>query len=249
MGRIKMNVFEKINDMIPDSYTRNARWYPTVLSTLPVSVLLAIIVTRYLNVQGYELLSDMLAVIVLLPFAACAAIYMLAGLVRDMGKQLENREFKKRTSLPTTEFLLWKDNELSNELKADIRDAITSDFGKVLLSPTEEMADEGRARKLIIEAVDLIRPRVKNGVRLLQYNTRYGFWRNFLASAKNMGMPSALVGIFLGLCWLDNRACVVIESVLLMIYLLLTMRTSAMMKWYGDEYARVLFSEYLEQRK
>lgn len=244
-----MDILEKINDMIPDSYARNARWYPTVLATLPVSVLFAIIVTKCLNVQGYELLSDVLAVIVLLPFVACAAIYMLAGIVRDMGKQLEDREFKKRTSLPTTEFLLWKNNELSDELKNDIRSAIAADFGKVLLSATEEMSDEGRARKLIIEAVDLIRPRVKDGVRLLQYNTRYGFWRNFLASAKNIGIPSAIVGIFLGLCWLDNRACVVIESILLMMYLLIIMRTSTIMKWYGDEYARVLFSEYLEQRK
>ena len=116
------------------------------------------------------------------------------------------------------------------------------------MSADAEKTDGARARKLIAEAVDLIRPRVKDGVRLLQYNIRYGRARNLSAGSQIIGLPSAIVCLFLAMFWLDSRACVVVECVLLIFYLWQVVTTSNNIRWYGEEYARVLFAEYMESR-
>ena len=241
-------MFEYFSEFFPDQYTRSARWTPSVLVSLPIGVLLATLVMSYIDIPGYELVRNIASIVLSLSFAGGAAIRFLTGKIRDMGKKLEEYEFKKRTALPTTEFLLWNNDELSNEYKVAIRNAIKVDFGRELLSAEAEKTDEVRARKLIAEAVDLIRPRVKDGVRLLQYNIRYGRARNLFAGSRIIGLPSAIVCLFLAMFWLDSRACVVVESVLLIFYLWQVVTTSNNIRWYGEEYARVLFAEYMESR-
>lgn len=241
-------MFEKIGDLFPDAYTRHARWYPCVLVSLPIAVLIATVAIFYIDAPGYELVKNIASIILSVSFAVGAAIKFLAGTIRDRGKMLEEREFKKRTAFPTTEFLLWDNNEFTDEYKRSIRNAIREDFGKVLLDADAERENEEHARRLIAEAVDVIRPRIKDGVRLLQYNIRYGFARNLAAGSRDIGLPCALVCLFLSLCWLDNRACAVLEVILTFFYLWKVIKTEENMKWYGEEYARVMFAEYMESR-
>lgn len=241
-------MLEKIVELFPDPYTRQARWYPCVLVSLPIAVLIATMAMFYVDAPGYELVKNIASIVLSVSFTGGAAIKLLAGTIRDKGKKLEEREFKKRTAFPTTEFLLWSNNEFTDEYKHSIRNAIKEDFGKILLDAEAERTNEDYARKLIAEAVDVIRPRVKDGVRLLQHNIRYGFARNLAAGSHDIGLPSALFCCFLALCWLDNRACVVLEGVLTVFYLWKVIKTEENMKWYGEEYARVMFAEYMESR-
>ena len=241
-------MFENFSEFFPDQYTRSARWTPSVLVSLPIGVLIATLAISYIDMPGFELVRNIASIVLSLSFAGGAAIRFLTGKIRDMGKRLEEHEFKKRAAFPTTEFLLWNNNELSYEYKLAIRSAIKVDFGRELLNADVERTDEARARKLIAEAVDLIRPRVKDGVRLLQYNIRYGRARNLSAGSRIIGLPSAIVCLFLAMFWLDSRACIVVESVLLIFYLWQVVTTPNNIRWYGEEYARVLFAEYMEGR-
>ena len=241
-------MIESLEILFPDSYTRNARWCPSVLVSLPVAAFMATLAIFYINAPGYELVRNIATIVLALTFAGGGAIKFLSGTIRDMGKKLEEREFRKRMTLPTTEFLLWGNDELSVEYKTAIRSAVLEDFGIHLMDDNVEKTNVSRARKLIAEAVDQIRPRVKDGIRLLQYNIRYGRARNLAAGSRNIGLPCSIVCLFLAMCWLDNCACTVIEAVLLCFYLWQVMMTSQNMKWYGEEYARVLFAEYIEGR-
>lgn len=248
LKRVRKYMNDYVVKLFPDQYTRDARWCPSVLVSLPIAALLASISAFYINTPGFEVIKNIAVIVLSLSFAGGAAIKFLSGKIRDEGKKLEEREFRKRNSLPTTEFLLWSNAEFSVDYKTAIRNAIKVDFNRELLGENVEKSDETRARKLIAEAVDLIRPRVKDGVRLLQYNIRYGRARNLAAGSRVVGLPSAIVCLFLSLLWLDCRACVVVESLLLIFYFWQTIMSSANMRWYGEEYARVLFAEYMESR-
>ena len=239
---------ENLTKLFPDTYTRDARWCPSVLVSLPIGALIATLSMFYIDMPGYEVVRNIAAIVLSLSFAGGATIRFLSGKIRDEGKRLEEREFKKRMGLPTTEFLLWSNNEFSVEYKKGIRNAIKVDFGMELFDEEAEKSGDVRARRLISEAVDLIRPRVKDGVRLLQYNIRYGRARNLAAGSRIVGLPSSIVCLFLAMFWLDSRACVVVEGVLLIFYLWQVVTTSSNIRWYGEEYARVLFAEYMESR-
>ena len=239
---------ENLTKLFPDQYTRDARWCPSVLVSLPIGTLIASLSIFNIDMPGYEMVKDILSIVLSLSFAGGAVIRFMSGKIRDGGKRLEESEFRNRTTLPTTEFLLWSNNEFSIEYKKKIRNAIKVDFGIELLDEKAEKLREILARRIISEAVDLIRPRVKDGVRLLQYNIRYGRARNLAAGSRIVGLPSSIVCLFLAVVWLKSSACAIIESVLLIFYLWQTIASSSNIRWYGKEYARVLFAEYMESR-
>jgi len=244
-----MNIIECIESVFQGPYKRKARWYPTCLSMLPFVVLCSAVLRVYVHFPRYELVKAILNIAVSLLACCTAAVYLLSSFVRECGRKLQDSYFSHSQYLPTTEFLLWSNNEFSVEYKTRLHDAVAQDFGICLPSRDEEQKDVRRARKLIAEAVDLIRPRVKDGVRLLQYNIRFGFFRNLAASSRIVGLPGSIVCLFLSLCWIDDRGCLIIEAFLLVIYLLVVCKTNDILDWYGEEYARVLFAEYMEGRR
>ena len=243
-----MNMHSEIEKLFPDRYSLIARWYPSALLSLPFAAFIYSIGKAHLDCTQAGLYSAIVGVISSFVFCSGAMIVFYSDYVRSLGRKLQQKYFEKALRLPTTEFMLWSTNEFSDERKALLRQAIKDDFNIELPDKREEHNDESKARRLISEAVDQIRPRVKDGVRLLQYNIRFGFARNLAAGSREIGLPASLLFAILSLVWLHDQACFIVESVLAVFYLWRVMKTKEMLDFFGEEYARVLFAEYLDCR-
>ncbi len=239
----------KMEKLFPDKYSLNARWYPSALLSLPFVVIIHTISITNLDWMQKQVLTEIAGMVASFAFCSGAMIVFCADHIRNLGRKLQQKYFAQGKRLPTTEFLLWKNREFSDERKVLIRDAIKSDFHLELLSREEEQKDEDKARQLIKEAVDEIRPRVNDGVRLLEYNIRFGFARNLSAGARAIGLPASLICGLLSLVWLHNQACLIVEAILAIFYWWRVKNTEEMLDFSGEEYARVLFAEYLDLRE
>lgn len=180
---------------------------------------------------------------------SCVSLFWFAGawvismIIRGIWKNAEDRLFAEGTRFPTTEILLWNNDRLSNGMKATLHEKLKNDCGIALFSARREKANIGEARKTARDAVNLIRPVVGRGVHSRQYNTHYGFWRNFASSAwigaVGFGVLAAM-GFRAG-----ASASAAIAVVFALIYLVAFLCRDALMKSYGYRYANVLLSEYL----
>lgn len=87
---------------------------------------------------------------------------------------------KDETKMPTTQFLLWHDAQLSKEMKRLVRERVFQDNGYRMFTEAEEKENEYEARLNIVGAVGLIRQSLRQDSILEQSNYRYGFQRNLL---------------------------------------------------------------------
>ena len=244
-----LNMYGEMEKLFPDKYSLYARWYPSALLSLPFAAFIYPIGKANLDFMQSNLLCDIVGIVSSFVFCSSAMIVFYSDYVRNLGRKLQLKHFQRSQRLPTTEFLLWSNSEFSDERKSLLHQAIKEDFNIKLLDKREEGNDEPKARQIIGEAVDLIRPKIKDGVHLLQYNIRFGFIRNLAAGSRAIGLPASLLFVLLSLIWLHNQACLIVESVLAGFYLWRVIKTEEMLDFFGEEYARVLFAEYLNNRK
>ena len=128
-------------------------------------------------------------------------------------------------------------------MKEKIRAKIKSDFNLILPNLNEENNAKVEARKKIKEAVDLIRNKVKDGRLLLQHNIEYGFVRN-LIGGMIVSIPfSFFNSIFF--IFQKNITAVVLSVLLSMFYLIIFGIRKNILIYFANNYASVLFNEYL----
>ena len=85
-------------------------------------------------------------------------------------------------------------------------------------------------------------PSIKDGVRLLQYNIRYGAERNVDGCAP-VSFCVAVLAMMVCL-YLEGYAFALCEALLATWLGFRWIRTSARIEWYGEEYARVFWAEF-----
>ena len=146
--------------------------------------------------------------------------------------------------MPTTQFMLFSNDEYSAQKKKHIRDKVKSDFNFDMPSLETEQSDEVEAKKLIAEAVGLIRNKVKDGNLLLQHNMEYGFFRNLIG-----GSVFGLIVSIIGVVYFHNVNAhfgFTLSSILLsMVFLSLLLFSKRIINYFGRLYAKRLFIEYL----
>jgi hypothetical protein len=87
---------------------------------------------------------------------------------------------ENETKMPSTEFLLYSNKEMSNEVKDLTRKLVRDDFSYNMPTKNDEMDDIEESRKRIVEAFGFIKNFTRNSNLVLQCNYRYGFYRNTL---------------------------------------------------------------------
>jgi hypothetical protein len=205
-----------------DSYTLTARLYPAIICLLPFLVF-----TISCKIDGLESIFDGLLKVRILGniTSSIVLLYFLMLTNRFLGKFLfGGLIFNDGLNLPTTRFLLYSDSEFSEQYKDKIRQKINKNFKIILPSREDELSDINSCKKRIVEAVGLIRNKVKNGNLLLQHDMEYGFARNLIGGSiiavcisgfdifyfmklgnVSLGYLSIILTIFFSLCLILNR--------------------------------------------
>lgn len=225
-----------------DKYTRTARIYPAIISVFPL-ILLSIGITNKELDQFFEGISS-IKILGNISFAL-VMIYLLSQTNRFIAKNLfEKSYFKSERFMPTTNFLLYQNKELSNEYKDKVRQRIRRDFNIQLLSRQEEESNISEARQKTVEAVGLVRNNVGDGRLLLQHNIEYGFVRNLIGGAVIGSMGSAAALLYY-LKYYPSTVFWSISLTGLIFFISLLLGSKALMNRYGELYAKRLFQEYL----
>jgi hypothetical protein len=225
-----------------NKYTLVARVFPTILSSIPIFILLhyllsAEIKTLLGTVSYLEISGNVTIQLIVL--------YLLTQTSRFLGKEVfENLYFHNETSMPTTEFLLYSDNTYSLEYKNRIRELAVNKFQ---LRPPNEEGEKNNieeARKQLGEIVALIRHSVGNGKLLLQHNTEYGFIRNLIGGSL-FGYIFGAINIYYFLKISPNHTAYILSLVLTIAYLLILILSRFLIFRFGEIYAKRLYTEFI----
>ncbi|MCK5022067.1 MAG: hypothetical protein KAR54_02365 [Candidatus Pacebacteria bacterium] len=223
-----------------NKYETYARIFPAILTIIPIFIFshfyLYTKIPEILDVIFVKITGSISIILVL--------IYFISQISRYISKMLlQDNVFQNELHFPTTNYLLYSDKQYSKEMKEKIRSKIKIEFGLILSTPNEEKSSEVEARKRIKEAVGLIRNKVKNGHLLLQHNIEYGFVRNLIGGTI-ISIPFSFFNIIF-FTLQKNMIIVIISILLLVFYLTLFIIKKNILIYFGNNYASVLFNEYL----
>lgn len=226
-----------------DTYTLKGRIAPAFFSIiLPIMVFNHFFVSEELSkavgeILGVKLISNLTI--------STICLYFLSEFGRLIGKNVFERiYFKDESKMPTTNFMMFSDKTYSNDYKMKIREKIRSDFDVILLKKEEEKKDEVLARTRIVETMALIRKKLKGNKFLFQHNVEYGVMRNAIGGAVLGAFFSLLNIIFFN--FVEKVEMAVFVSIgLFIIYLLLLLFSKVVINFYGRNYAKILFREYV----
>jgi hypothetical protein len=160
--------------------------------------------------------------------------------VRIPSKIFEDFLFGKQLYFPTTNFLMYSDDEYSSEFKDQIRQAVNKDFSIQLPSAEDENKNEKDARRRIKDSIRVIIGKVKDGYLVLQHNIEYGFVRNLWGASLIGALGSILlicVSVPASPLYILGKVFVVAFGVYLVFGFLI-------IKYFGRAYARKLIEEY-----
>lgn len=223
-------------------YNRKARIYPSVIILMPF-----LLFTIYCDIDNLgEVFDNLLQVKVIGNITiSVVLIYLLTQTTRFLGKFLfEKYMFNDELEMPTTNYLLFSNSQFTKEYKRRLHQHIQNDFQIQLPDEQEEAQDEENARRQIVEAVGLIRQKVKNGRLLLQFNIEYGFARNLIGGSIIGAIMSVFDIVYFFI--IGNQLIGSISIFLAVIFSFLLLIHKIIIKHLGNQYAKRLFQEYLQ---
>lgn len=174
-----------------DTYTIQARLWPSLLVILPVPIALV----AWMPIENLPKFPLWCAPLTL------AATFLLAQLGRDAGKRAEPRLWNSWGGAPTTRRLRHHNHEVNPVIRTRQHAKLSELMHAPLPSPQEEIDDPIRADATYEAAVLFLRENTRAAALVFKENIAYGFRRNLWA------MKSA--GIFLSaLCTVATIAAI-----------------------------------------
>jgi len=226
-----------------DAYALKGRIAPAFLSIIiPIMVFNHFYVSEEFSkfvgeILGAKLVSN-------LTISGIGLIF-LSEFGRLLGKNVfEKMFFKDERYMPTTNFMMFEDHTYSDQHKNKIRNKISDDFDVLLPTKEEEIADQNNARTRIVEVMALVRKKLHGNTFLLQHNIEYGAMRNAIGGSV-IGAVLSLVNIVFFIYSTPNELAVTISITTLIIYLTLILLSKYVIGFYGNNYAKILYREYL----
>ena len=222
-----------------------ARLVPAVVTFVPVAVLIYLLLVHGMPAfydKAYAMIQEHLS-----PFwkkaIALMVIYLWGMLVRMFSKWCESEFFKDELHFPTTDFLMWSNQDFPVAFKMALHAKVAKDAGFGLLTREDELRDEHEARLLIATAVARMRDKTRGNKIVFWYNVTYGFVRNLTAGSV-FSLVAALALLCLG--WMKGTGSSLFALGLLftLIYLLLIVLAKPLCSFAGKLYARVLINAY-----
>jgi len=228
--------------MITNPYYIRARLFPTLLTSIPLLIFVNQILSP-LYTESLKSIYEVLPTITNLGLSA-AVIFLSVQINRLISKEVfQNIFFQDELKMPTTEHLLWKNNNLDVLIKSRIHSKIKDKTGIELLSEIEEQNNENRARKLNVTAVSQIRNALRENSLLLQHNIEYGFFRNLIGGCCLATLFAIAILVFSFLK--QTESLKVTGIILLIIYLVPILLSKFFIRKYGNYYSKILFEQYL----
>lgn len=229
--------------MAIDEYARKARYAPALFTIIiPIMVFNHFFVSAEFSKFVGELMGAKLASNLTIS-AIC--LYYFSEFGRAIGKNVfEKRFYSDESEMPTTTFLMNSDKTYSSEYKQKFRDSVQSDFGLTLANADDEVENEGTARVRVVEAMALVRKKLSGNEFLHQHNIEYGAMRNAIGGSV-LGSFLSLINIWFFSRVVPQELAVTISGVTFALYLLLIVLSNVIINFYGRNYAKVLFREYM----
>ena len=220
-----------------NEYGRKARLFPALLCSLPFLLLFHFVVGPYVDPS---LTSKLFVLITGGVSFAVVLTYLLSQINRTVSKLL----FEDKSKFPTTQMLLPSSNELSSNFRQKIEEKVIADFKISLPNEADEQADLGVAKTRIKEVVSLMINKVGSGTLLLQHNIEYGFVRNLIGGSVIAATVSIASCILFGFI-IKNHTALTLAAFLTVGYFIPIIFSRIILKSYSEEYARILFREYV----
>lgn len=225
-----------------NSYFIRARLFPTILTAIPLLLLVNYLLSSYYY-ESFKKILDILPILASLGLST-AFIFLSVQVNRIISKEIIQRfYFKEEVKMPTTNHLLWNDIFFDKTIKTTIRAKIQTLYAIVLMNEQEEQADELKSRNQIIIAVSQIRNSLRGNDLLFQHNIEYGFFRNLMGGSLLAVVCSILIVIF---AYLKNEIVLINAGIILLfIYLIPIILSKLIIKRFGHYYSKVLYEQFL----
>ncbi len=181
--------------MKEDNYSKVARTYPTVITTISLFAIFLMIFNNSVfvlqKIKEYEEILQIfsaniiykylakilpLGLITSISFASLFTFVKL--LIRDIGKIFPEGFIKHLFSMPTTQLLFTSNQTFSDSHKKQIFDKIKEKFKIDLEGINNKTKNNHNYLSEVDEAVALIREKTRDNDVLFDFNKIYGFWRN-----------------------------------------------------------------------
>lgn len=223
-------------------YYFRARLLPAVLTCVPIFILVHSVI-----LENYE--SMLAPILPLLPTLSSmgisiALVFVLIQINRVLSKEIFQRfYFKDEIYMPTTNYLMWGNTYYEDSIKAKLREKIYAMYNIELHNHGDEINDETSSRKRITVAVSQIRNNLRDNSLLFRHNIEYGFFRNLLG-----GCVIALVFsifIFSYAAWTGDSVLFNIGLILTAVYVIPILLSKKILSVYGNNYAKILFEQFL----
>lgn len=230
-----------------DEYEIKARLVPTFLSVIPMAHFAILFFGRTFWNELIDHIGWMptaanisLSLIVML-----ALVQIQSGLAKSW---IEESVFGKGgINFPTTDMLLYNGGLISKQRKEQLRQMISKSSGPVFSSEDDEMIDHQNARLQAREAVGHVRTKVGHGAMTIQYNIRYGFFRNLIAGViwSTTGSLGCSIVYYLDSNWKPMSLFIAYFLVFVALYML----RKVILGKLAYNYADTLFTEFSSQIK
>ena len=132
----------------------------------------------------------------------------------------------------------------SEQHKNKIRAKILADFKVTLPTKEEESNNQDDSRTRIVEVMALIRKKLHKNKFLLQHNIEYGAMRNIIGGSV-IGAVLSLANLAFFHYLVPSELAFKISIFTFSIYVLLILLSKYIINFYGENYAKILFREYL----
>ena len=197
------------------SYYIKARFFPTLLTVIPLLILVNVIIAPVYH-NSLSQIFDILPIITNLGLSG-ALIFLMVQVNRLVSKEVFQRfYFKDEINMPTTNHLLWSNSKIDNQTKAMIREKIQTHYSITLMDEESETLNELTCRKQVVTAVSQIRNSLRENKLLLIYG--------------NIQHDTTLVTT---------------GTLLTIIYLTPILLSKILINRYGNYYSKILYEQFL----
>jgi hypothetical protein len=227
------------------SYYIKARLFPTILTIIPLLILINVIVAPLYH-DSLNQIFDLLPIVTNLGLSG-ALIFLMVQVTRLVSKEVFQRlYFQDEIYMPTTNQLLWSNTLIEKQTKIKIREKIQVHYDIILMDEEEESLNELTSRKQIMTAVSQIRNSLRGNTLLLQHNIEYGFFRNLLGGS----LVALIFSIIILIYALIHHDITLTETgvVLVGLYLIPILLSKMFIRRYGNYYSKILYEQFLSIR-
>jgi hypothetical protein len=225
-----------------DTYTIQARFFPALVSSVPIFILWYFII-REPDWKGF------LEFILSMRFLGGISfslifLYFYSQFIRITSKYFERKYFTAAKGFPTTYFMCYDDQTYSSDYKDKFRERVRKTLKLQPFDAAEEKVNPAEARSRITECFNHIRLKIGDGKLVLKHNIWYGFSRNLIGGAI-YGVIFCTCNIITGFFLLKAVPLAIASLLLLIIYLSILAFRRAIMFQNAEAYARQLISEFM----